>query len=64
MALPFARVSTLLRSPFVGGAEREMSTRAKLDAELREVLGHTPLEVTGGILLGLIVSTVSWLILK
>jgi hypothetical protein len=32
--------------------------------ELREVLGHTPLEVTGGVLLGLIVSTVSWLILK
>jgi len=32
--------------------------------ELREVLGHTPLEVTGGILLGLIVSTISWLILK
>lgn len=38
-SLPFARVSTLLRSPFVGGAEREISTRAKLDAELREVLG-------------------------
>jgi ATP-dependent helicase/nuclease subunit B len=37
-SLPFARVSTLLRSPFVGGAEREMSTRAKLDAELRETL--------------------------
>jgi acid phosphatase family membrane protein YuiD len=30
--------------------------------ELREVLGHTPLEVTGGILLGLIVATVNWLI--
>ena len=34
------------------------------DNELREVLGHTPLEVVGGILLGLVVSTVSWLILR
>jgi uncharacterized protein len=32
--------------------------------ELREVLGHTPLEVTGGILLGLVVATVNWLIWK
>jgi acid phosphatase family membrane protein YuiD len=32
--------------------------------ELREVLGHTPLEVTGGILLGMVVATVNWLILK
>ena len=32
--------------------------------ELREVLGHTPLEVIGGILLGILVSTVNWLILK
>lgn len=30
--------------------------------ELREVLGHTPLEVIGGILLGLAVATVNWLI--
>jgi len=30
--------------------------------ELREVLGHTPLEVAGGILLGLIVATVIWLL--
>jgi hypothetical protein len=30
--------------------------------ELREVLGHTPLEVLGGILLGLVVATVNWLI--
>jgi acid phosphatase family membrane protein YuiD len=30
--------------------------------ELREVLGHTPLEVIGGILLGLVVGTVNWLI--
>ena len=30
--------------------------------ELREVLGHTPLEVTGGILLGIVVATVIWLI--
>ena len=32
--------------------------------ELREVLGHTPLEVTGGILLGIVVATLNWLIFK
>lgn len=32
--------------------------------DLREVLGHTPLEVTGGILLGLITATAQWLIWK
>ena len=32
--------------------------------DLREVLGHTPLEVIGGILLGLIVATAQWLIWK
>lgn len=32
--------------------------------ELREVLGHTPLEVTGGVLLALAVATVNWLIWK
>ena len=32
------------------------------EEELREVLGHTPLEVAGGILLGLIVATIQWLI--
>ena len=31
--------------------------------ELREVLGHTPLEVTGGVLFGILVATVVWLIL-
>jgi acid phosphatase family membrane protein YuiD len=30
--------------------------------ELREVIGHTPLEVIGGILLGLLVATLQWLI--
>lgn len=34
------------------------------EKDLREVLGHTPLEVIGGILLGLIVSTAQWLIWK
>ena len=34
------------------------------DKDLREVLGHTPLEVAGGILLGLIVATAQWLIWK
>jgi acid phosphatase family membrane protein YuiD len=30
--------------------------------ELREVIGHTPLEVVGGILLGLLVAIVQWLL--
>jgi hypothetical protein len=34
------------------------------EKDLREVLGHTPLEVVGGILLGLIVATTQWLIWK
>lgn len=34
------------------------------DKDLREVLGHTPLEVTGGILLGLITATLQWIIWK
>jgi len=32
------------------------------EEELREVIGHTPLEVAGGILLGLIIATVQWLV--
>lgn len=32
--------------------------------DLREVLGHTPLEVAGGILLGLVVGAAQWLIWK
>ncbi|HVN16788.1 MAG TPA: divergent PAP2 family protein [Anaerolineales bacterium] len=31
------------------------------DDELREVIGHTPLEVTGGVLLGIIVATAIWM---
>jgi uncharacterized protein len=34
------------------------------EKDLREVLGHTPLEVVGGILLGLVVATSQWLIWK
>jgi acid phosphatase family membrane protein YuiD len=30
--------------------------------ELREVLGHTPLEVIGGVLLGIVVATLMWLL--
>ena len=30
--------------------------------ELREVLGHTPLEVVGGVLFGIVVATLMWLI--
>ena len=31
------------------------------EKDLREVIGHTPLEVTGGILLGLLVATLMWM---
>jgi acid phosphatase family membrane protein YuiD len=34
------------------------------EKDLREVLGHTPLEVIGGILLGLVTATGQWLIWK
>ena len=34
------------------------------EKELREVLGHTPLEVTGGILLGIAVATLMWTLWK
>jgi acid phosphatase family membrane protein YuiD len=34
------------------------------ERDLREVLGHTPLEVIGGILLGLAVASSQWLIWK
>jgi acid phosphatase family membrane protein YuiD len=34
------------------------------EKDLREVLGHTPLEVAGGILLGLVVATIQWMIWK
>ena len=34
------------------------------EKDLREVLGHTPLEVIGGILLGLVVATSQWLLWK
>ena len=34
------------------------------EEELREVLGHTPLEVTGGILWGIMVTTILWFLWK
>jgi len=34
------------------------------EKDLREVLGHTPLEVAGGMLLGLIIATAQWLVWK
>lgn len=34
------------------------------ERELREMLGHTPLEVVGGILLGLAVATMQWMVWK
>ena len=32
--------------------------------ELREVIGHTPLEVSGGILWGVVVTTIVWMFWK
>jgi acid phosphatase family membrane protein YuiD len=32
--------------------------------ELKEVIGHTPLEVIGGIILGLLVAIIQWLVWK
>ena len=41
----------------------ELLTHHRLnERELREMLGHTPLEVTGGILFGIIVATLCWMI--
>jgi len=34
------------------------------ERDLREVLGHTPLEVVGGILFGLAVATIQWFVWK
>jgi acid phosphatase family membrane protein YuiD len=34
------------------------------EKELREVLGHTPLEVVGGVLWGIVVATLMWMIGK
>ena len=34
------------------------------EQQLREVIGHTPLEALGGVLLGLAVATVMWFILR
>jgi ATP-dependent helicase/nuclease subunit B len=37
-AMPFLRVSALLRSPFIHGGDSEMAARARLDVALREVV--------------------------
>lgn len=34
------------------------------EEELKEVIGHTPLEVAGGVILGLLVATVQWMVWK
>ncbi|TAK84083.1 MAG: PD-(D/E)XK nuclease family protein [Betaproteobacteria bacterium] len=39
--LEFSRMSRLIRSPFLGGADSEMTRRARLDATLRKTLGAT-----------------------
>ena len=49
--IPFEQASRLIRSPFLAGAEPELSTRARLDAELRK---QGPVRVTLGKLAALI----------
>lgn len=49
--IPFEQASKLIRSPFIGGAEKEMAKRALLDAALRK---RAPARVTLGKLVGLI----------
>ena len=34
------------------------------DKQLKEVLGHTPMEVSGGVLLGIVVGVLYWLYIK
>ena len=34
------------------------------EKDLREVIGHTPLEVAGGILLGIVIAIIQWMIWK
>jgi len=49
--IPFEQASKLIRSPFLAGAEPELSKRARLDAELRR---KAPARVTLGKLVALI----------
>jgi len=49
--IPFEQASKLMRSPFLAGAEPELSKRARLDAESRK---QAPARVTLGKLVGLI----------
>jgi ATP-dependent helicase/nuclease subunit B len=39
--VPFSSASRLIRSPFIAGADSELATRARLDAELRKAAGAT-----------------------
>lgn len=34
------------------------------EAQLKEVLGHTPIEAVGGVLLGITIAVICWLVLK
>jgi len=49
--IPFEQASRLIRSPFLAGAEPELSMRARLDADLRK---RAPARVTLGKLVALI----------
>ena len=39
-----------------------LTHRTLNEKELREVLGHTPMEVTGGIIFGILVAVIQWMI--
>ncbi len=49
--IPFEQAAKLMRSPFLAGAEHELATRARLDAELRK---RAPARMTLGKLVALI----------
>lgn len=51
------QINRIIKEVFAGKTKP-----AKEFEELREVLGHSPVEALGGILLGLIVSVATWLI--
>jgi probable DNA repair protein len=39
--IPITELSSIIRSPFIGGAEQEINARAACDARLRELSAHT-----------------------